>query len=109
MAWAGGGVPGVISAACFSAACSCAHMRSTQLAHSTHTARSTRPCMHWAQVGSFPNWDIWAEWNGKYRDDVRRFIKGDMGACVLCAQVHACVSASARVCAVRARGTFHHH
>eukprot|EP00878_Enallax_costatus_P007157 GHUV01007501.1.p1 GENE.GHUV01007501.1~~GHUV01007501.1.p1 ORF type:complete len:653 (+),score=139.42 GHUV01007501.1:404-2362(+) len=31
------------------------------------------------QVGSFPNWDVWAEWNGKYRDDVRRFIKGDAG------------------------------
>lgn len=31
------------------------------------------------QVGSFPNWDKWAEWNGKYRDDVRRFIKGDDG------------------------------
>ena len=31
------------------------------------------------QVGSFPNWDVWAEWNGKYRDDIRRFIKGDAG------------------------------
>lgn len=31
------------------------------------------------QVGSFPNWDIWAEWNGMYRDDVRKFIKGDTG------------------------------
>ncbi|XP_039145419.1 isoamylase 3, chloroplastic [Dioscorea cayenensis subsp. rotundata] len=30
-------------------------------------------------VGSFPNWDRWAEWNGKYRDDIRRFIKGDPG------------------------------
>ncbi|KAK2995341.1 hypothetical protein RJ640_006561 [Escallonia rubra] len=30
-------------------------------------------------VGQFPNWDRWAEWNGKYRDDVRRFIKGDIG------------------------------
>mmetsp|Transcript_63876 Transcript_63876/g.202119 ORF Transcript_63876/g.202119 Transcript_63876/m.202119 type:complete len:767 (+) Transcript_63876:388-2688(+) len=30
-------------------------------------------------VGSFPNWDIWSEWNGRYRDDVRRFIKGDEG------------------------------
>ncbi|KAH9625411.1 hypothetical protein KSS87_008201, partial [Heliosperma pusillum] len=30
-------------------------------------------------VGSFPNWDRWAEWNGKYRDDVRRFVKGDCG------------------------------
>ncbi len=31
------------------------------------------------QVGSFPSWDRWMEWNGKYRDDVRRFIKGDEG------------------------------
>jgi hypothetical protein len=30
-------------------------------------------------VGGFPNWDVWAEWNGKYRDDVRRFVKGDAG------------------------------
>ncbi|XP_027356519.1 isoamylase 3, chloroplastic isoform X1 [Abrus precatorius] len=30
-------------------------------------------------VGSFPNWDRWAEWNAKYRDDVRKFIKGDSG------------------------------
>uniref|UniRef100_A0A5B7BHN1 isoamylase n=1 Tax=Davidia involucrata TaxID=16924 RepID=A0A5B7BHN1_DAVIN len=30
-------------------------------------------------VGRFPNWDRWAEWNGKYRDDMRRFIKGDTG------------------------------
>lgn len=30
-------------------------------------------------VGKFPNWDRWAEWNGKYRDDIRRFIKGDFG------------------------------
>lgn len=30
-------------------------------------------------VGKFPNWDRWAEWNGKYRDDVRRYIKGDCG------------------------------
>lgn len=30
-------------------------------------------------VGKFPNWDIWAEWNGQYRDVVRKFIKGDGG------------------------------
>lgn len=29
------------------------------------------------QVGSFPSWNRWAEWNGKYRDDLRRFLKGD--------------------------------
>lgn len=28
------------------------------------------------QVGDFPNWDVWGEWNGKYRDNCRRFIKG---------------------------------
>ena len=31
------------------------------------------------QVGSFPNWDVWAEWNGAFRDCLRRFIKGDKG------------------------------
>ena len=30
------------------------------------------------QVGHFPR-DRWAEWNGRYRDDVRRFVKGDPG------------------------------
>jgi isoamylase len=29
------------------------------------------------QVGTFPNWGRWAEWNGKFRDDVRRFVKSD--------------------------------
>ena len=28
------------------------------------------------QVGSFPSWNRWAEWNGRYRDCLRRFIKG---------------------------------
>ena len=32
------------------------------------------------QVGSFPSWGRWAEWNGKYRDCVRKFIKGS-GEC----------------------------
>ena len=31
------------------------------------------------QVGSFPAWGRWAEWNGKYRDDLRRFIQGETG------------------------------
>jgi isoamylase len=31
------------------------------------------------QVGSFPAYGRWAEWNGKYRDAVRRFIKGHGG------------------------------
>lgn len=29
------------------------------------------------QVGHFPSWGRWSEWNGSYRDIVRRFIKGD--------------------------------
>lgn len=29
------------------------------------------------QVGSFPSWGRWAEWNGKYRDSIRRFLKSD--------------------------------
>jgi glycogen operon protein len=30
------------------------------------------------QVGHFPG-DRWGEWNGQYRDDVRRFLRGDPG------------------------------
>jgi isoamylase len=30
------------------------------------------------QVGHFPG-DRWAEWNGRFRDEVRRFVKGDPG------------------------------
>ncbi len=37
------------------------------------------------QVGTFPSWNRWAEWNGRYRDDMRRYIKGDPG----CAQAAA--------------------
>ncbi len=31
------------------------------------------------QVGTFPAYGRWAEWNGKYRDSVRRFLRGDNG------------------------------
>jgi glycogen operon protein len=31
------------------------------------------------QVGTFPAWGRWAEWNGRYRDDVRRFVRSDAG------------------------------
>lgn len=31
------------------------------------------------QVGTFPSYNRFSEWNGKYRDDLRRFLKGDDG------------------------------
>ncbi|GAB2784702.1 glycogen debranching protein GlgX [Rhabdobacter roseus] len=31
------------------------------------------------QVGSFPAYGRWAEWNGKYRDALRKYLKGDEG------------------------------
>ena len=31
------------------------------------------------QVGSFPSWNRWAEWNGRYRDEMRHYLKGDQG------------------------------
>lgn len=31
------------------------------------------------QVGTFPSWNRWAEWNGIYRDDMRRYLRGDGG------------------------------
>ncbi len=38
------------------------------------------------QVGSFPAWNRWAEWNGRYRDDIRRYLKGDAGMAQAAAQ-----------------------
>ena len=38
------------------------------------------------QVGSFPSWNRWAEWNGKYRDDMRDYLKGDFGLAHTAAQ-----------------------
>ena len=29
------------------------------------------------QVGSFPAWGRWSEWNGRYRDDLRRYVRGE--------------------------------
>ncbi len=29
------------------------------------------------QVGNFPSYGRWMEWNGKFRDDARRFLRGD--------------------------------
>lgn len=42
------------------------------------------------QVGDFPGYR-WAEWNGRYRDVIRRFVRGDKG---LIAEVATCVSGS---------------
>jgi isoamylase len=33
-----------------------------------------------SRIGKFPTWGRWAELNGVFRDDVRRFIRGDAGA-----------------------------
>lgn len=37
------------------------------------------------QVGSFPSYSRWSEWNGRYRDDLRRFLKGDKGTALAAA------------------------
>jgi len=31
------------------------------------------------QVGDFPGYGRWLEWNGQFRDDIRRFVRGDYG------------------------------
>ena len=38
------------------------------------------------QVGSFPSWGRWAEWNGRFRDEVRRFVRGEPGVTPLLAK-----------------------
>ncbi|MGD0338948.1 MAG: glycogen debranching protein GlgX [Bacteroidota bacterium] len=52
------------------------------------------------QVGSFPAWGRWMEWNGKYRDDVRKFLKGESG---LVGAVSQCIQGSPEL--YRWRGT----
>jgi glycogen operon protein len=55
-----------------------------QLAHDPVLAHTKLIAEAWDaaglyQVGTFPAWRRWAEWNGKFRDDVRRFVKSDPG------------------------------
>ncbi len=38
------------------------------------------------QVGSFPAWNRWSEWNGRYRDEIRDFLKGEYGMSGLAAK-----------------------
>ena len=43
------------------------------------------------QVGTFPAFGRWGEWNGKYRDCLRRYLKGDGG---LVGEVAQCIQGS---------------
>ena len=38
------------------------------------------------QVGNFPSYKRWAEWNGRYRDDMREFLKGGLSSAAAAAQ-----------------------
>jgi glycogen operon protein len=38
------------------------------------------------QVGTFPSYGRWLEWNGRYRDCIRRFLRGEPGQVVELAQ-----------------------
>jgi isoamylase len=53
------------------------------------------------QVGSFPAYGRWAEWNGKYRDVIRQFLKGDAGRVGAMAQ---CLQGSPNLYAGAGRG-----
>ena len=56
------------------------------------------------QVGSFPSWGRWAEWNGRFRDDLRRFVRGDPG---LVPRVAERLAGSADLYATSGREPFH--
>ena len=66
------------------------------LAPLTHTLPHPPPCR---QVGAFPHYGRWSEWNGHFRDTVRQFVKGTDGpwvgnlASVLCGSPHVYVAA----------------
>ncbi len=46
------------------------------------------------QVGTFPNWDMWGEWNGKFRDDLRCVLELLKAAQLLCRSCRALPVAS---------------
>jgi isoamylase len=53
------------------------------------------------QVGSFPAYGRWAEWNGKYRDGIRKFLKGEPG---LLGDMAQCLQGSPNLYAPAGRG-----
>jgi isoamylase len=55
------------------------------------------------QVGSFPGLR-WAEWNGRYRDVIRRFVRGDPG---LVGEAASCIAGSSDLYAEEDRLPFH--
>ncbi|MBI5084275.1 MAG: glycogen debranching protein GlgX [Acidobacteria bacterium] len=56
------------------------------------------------QVGSFPAWGRWAEWNGRYRDSIRRFVKGDAG---MARELASCLAGSPNLYAASGRQSHH--
>lgn len=56
------------------------------------------------QVGSFPHYGRWAEWNGYYRDHVRSFIKGD---CNVATDFAKCIVGSPSLYNEKQRPLFH--
>ena len=55
------------------------------------------------QVGSFPAYSRWGEWNGRYRDTMRQFLKGDNGKVWEAAQ---CLTGSRDLYPVESRGKY---
>ena len=60
------------------------------------------------QVGSFPAYGRWAEWNGKYRDGIRRFIKGEEGLVGEIAQPDSRIAGPVLVPRADGQPQFHH-
>jgi isoamylase len=56
------------------------------------------------QVGTFPSWGRWAEWNGIFRDDVRKFVRGDAG---MTSALATCLLGSPELYATSAREPYH--
>jgi glycogen operon protein len=63
------------------------------LAHDPVLARTKLIAEAWDagglyQVGSFPAYGRWAEWNGKYRDCLRRFLRGEAAVGEVAQRLH---------------------
>ncbi|MGA1826482.1 MAG: glycogen debranching protein GlgX [bacterium] len=56
------------------------------------------------QVGTFPHWGRWAEWNGKFRDTIRRFLRSEPG---MISSLAACLCGSADLYQTSGREPYH--
>ena len=69
----------IVAAMCWSSRRSSSRISEDSLLRDTKLIAEPWDAAGLYQVGTFPGEGRWSDWNGRYRDDVRRFWRGDFG------------------------------